>query len=197
MPRGSYKATKRTTENDERFDGESIDVTGNVDDNINAETIAGFTAVNPGDIGNDTATDNGNGSTGKRRGRKPGTKNKAKDASVNLTAGLELLLLSVHSMGATFLSIEELALDPKEAKLLADAIHGVAEQFPVALDPKYIAIGNLATVAVGIYGMRIFAYKTRVKQDANKTIDTVSTVVNGSPVPNNVTQWPSFATVQG
>ena len=188
MPRGSYQATKRTAENDTTYVGDTNESEGTTNSSDEQyETIAGFTAVNPGDV----TGDSGNGDSPKRRGRKPGTKNKPKNSTANLTAGLESLLLSVHQIGASFLSMEELALDEKEAKLLADAIQGVAEHYPLTLDPKYLAVGNLVMVGVGIYGTRIFAYRNRMKREQNKNIDViVDAPVNGAATPTNIMQWP-------
>lgn len=173
MPRANYRATKRTAENDASFSGDPSESIGDpieITADSGPDTIAGFPVANPADADGGPA-DSGNAP--KRRGRKPGTKNAPKEKASNL-AGLESLLLSVHVMGSTLLKIPELAIDQKEAKLLADAIQGVAEHYPMVIDPKYAAIANLVMVGIGIYGTRVFAYSNRIKREKSRNLEAVA-----------------------
>lgn len=124
--------------------------------------IGGFESVDPSDVGNGS----GSGGTGKRRGRPPGSHygpRKTK-AQTNLS-GLEGILLSMHAMAAGFLEVQELALDPAEAKLLADAAVQVAAYYGSVVNPKVLAWVNLAMVCGGIYGTRFAAYRMRMKSE--------------------------------
>lgn len=131
------------------------------------EIIAGFESAEPDAIRIDSA------GTGKRRGRPRGSTNRTRtetqketpDSLVDLTT----LLLSIHQMGAAMLNIQELAIDPKEAKSMADAIKEVAKYYPVAFDPKKLAIFNLVVVCGGIYGLRAMAYNNRMKEESKRT----------------------------
>lgn len=121
--------------------------------------IPGIDTVSPFDI--DGGSGSGDG-FGRRRGRPKGSRNTPKtQAPQDLTANLESLLLSVHLMGAAILHVDELALDAEEAKKLADAIREVAKHYPMGIDPKKIAVANLAIVATGIYGTRAVAIYKR------------------------------------
>lgn len=74
---------------------------------------------------------------------------------------LEKLLLSLHNIGATLLDVEELALDPEEAKDLSEGIVEVGKHYRMDFDPKKVAIAELLIVAGNIYGTRIMAYRLR------------------------------------
>jgi hypothetical protein len=65
-------------------------------------------------------------------------------------------------MGAEILSIPELELDKDEAGKLGDAVANVAKHYNTVFDPKKVAIFQLAVVAGGIYGTRLFAVKNRL-----------------------------------
>lgn len=93
-------------------------------------------------------------------------------------------------MGASLLNIAELELDKDEAKKLADGIKEVSKHYPVALNPKHVAIANLVVVAGGIYGSRIMAYNMRCANDrANRPhavpqpIKKEAQKTNGFPLP--------------
>jgi len=125
--------------------------------------------ASPGDIfdaGTDRAT--GGFAQPKRRGRPLGSKNRndtpAKTPQ-NIAENLERLLLSVHLMGAAALASPELELEESEAKKLASAIREVSKFYPVTLDPKRLALLELGTVAMMVYGTRGVAIYRRVKTE--------------------------------
>jgi hypothetical protein len=124
---------------------------------IERETINGFETIEPGDAAGRAA---GSGS-GKRRGRPPGSAAGAKKASKADIGGLESILFSLHMMGAAILDTPELVLDEGEAKALADAAAKVAGHYNHTIDPRTVAWVNLAMVAGGIYGTRVFAIRAR------------------------------------
>lgn len=130
------------------------------------QRIAGFEIHNPADGEYiDGGTDRG--TTTRRRGRPPGTRNKSRDGSQtaspqNIAENLEHLLLSVHTMGAAFLKCPELELDEAEAKKLASSIREVSKHYPVTLDPKRLALIELGTMAAMIYGTRGVAIYKRL-----------------------------------
>jgi hypothetical protein len=133
--------------------------------------VAGFDLHDPGESYNDAGTDTGDYQP-RRRGRKPGSKNKPKigeeKASSNIAENLERLLLSVHTMGSAFFSCPELELDPEEAKSLARAIREVAKHYPITLDPKRLALIELGTVCAMIYGTRAVVIYRRITNESNK-----------------------------
>lgn len=71
-------------------------------------------------------------------------------------------------MGAAAFSTPELVLDPKEAETLAHAIAAVQAYYPVVIDPKTLAWGNLVMVVGTIYGTRALAIWARKSQPAPK-----------------------------
>lgn len=121
----------------------------------------------------------------KRRGRKPGTKNKPKETSDNL-AGIESILFSIHAMGAAITHTPELALSMEEAHLIADAAQKVAENYPLVVDPKTVAWINLAMVLGTVYGTRIIAIGARHKEERKKRPIPIS----GNPVGQAAQQQP-------
>lgn len=131
-----------------------------------SERITPFETVSPFDI--DGGTGIGDGSPQpKRRGRPPGSRNKStteKEAPKNLVEGLSDLLLSVHMMGAVFFKCEEIELTEEESKRLADKIKKVSTFYPMVFDPKKLAIADLATTLVSIYGPRGVAIYKRASK---------------------------------
>lgn len=148
------------------------------------DTINGFESFDPG-----TGTPSGGGTGSRRRGRPPGSRNAASGskAAKSHISGLESLLLSVHMMGAAFLGADELMLSDPEAKMLADAAAKVADQYEHKMNPRMLAWANLAMVAGGIYGTRIFAIRARMKQEslANPKVTPIRPprTVNTTPAP--------------
>lgn len=69
-------------------------------------------------------------------------------------------------MGAAILGIPELALDPKEAHSLAEAVSNVAQFYDIPADPKTVAWINLGMCGMTIYGTRALAYSNRLKLES-------------------------------
>jgi hypothetical protein len=87
-------------------------------------------------------------------------------------------------MAGAILDTPELALDDGESKALADAAQKVAAHYDHSMDPKTLAWVNLAMVAGGIYGTRIFAIRARLKKDAAaKGGGAGGRVINFQPAP--------------
>lgn len=133
---------------------------------------SGTPVIDPADIG--TGNDGGNGGSGnggdepKRRGRKPGSKNKTRQAPPQIDlAGVEKLLLSAHSMLAAITKIREFELDESEARSIATAIARVTRHYPILdkISDSTVDHANLFSVLAGTYGTRIFAYKTRAASE--------------------------------
>lgn len=100
----------------------------------------------------------------KRRGRPPGSRNRPREEKTPENLGdLKALLLSVHFMGAKMLSAPELELSEEEAAKLSGAITNVAKYYSMTIDPKKMAIIQLAFCMGGIYGPRIKAMTSKSK----------------------------------
>ena len=144
-------------------------------------TVSGFELHSPAEfIDGGTDSDGSYGNAPRRRGRKPGSKNRASTetkAPHNLADGIEKLLLSVHAMGSVFLHCPELELDPIEAKLMASSIRDLSKHYQVTLDPKRLAMIEFSTVMASIYGLRGVAIYKRLKSDSKKR-PTVVTPIN-------------------
>lgn len=112
---------------------------------------------NPGSDGNDQPR--------RKRGRPPGSGNKAK-ASANpvISGGIEKTLLSIHKMGAAFFSAPEWELQENEAKSLAAAIAEVEKHYKIpGMSEEHAAILGLVLVAGSIYAPRIILTATKRK----------------------------------
>lgn len=82
-------------------------------------------------------------------------------------------LLSIHAMLAALTREPRLALDPSECKALAMGISDVALHYPHSvMDPKTVAWGNLAVIAMGTYGTRAFAIMNDRKKDQKQRQST-------------------------
>lgn len=101
----------------------------------------------------------------RRRGRKPGTKNKPKVASFQ-AGNLEKLLLSGHIMLAAVTGASELVIDEQEAKLLADSVAAVNSAYGLdsIISPKVAAVVDLSFACAAVYGPRMVKIAKRAKQ---------------------------------
>jgi len=68
-------------------------------------------------------------------------------------------------MAAGLTKVSELAISPGEAAALAGALVEVEKHYPVSVDPKYVAIGQLVMVAAGVYAPKVFTYKSRLRAE--------------------------------
>jgi len=162
-----------------------------VDDPTKSERLNGHTTIDPLDfdiIGTGGGNEPGNRGTGKRRGRPPGSSSTKKQEVQNpLIADLESLLLSVHFMGARILSIPEMELDPQEAKKLSDSIKNLAKHYQLGMDPKKLAMLELAFCAGGIYGPRFIA----VAKNTQRKPQLVQPIRKVEPVTATATSVPA------
>jgi hypothetical protein len=160
-------------------DGFDIPVSGNPDKPVESaipEVINGFERIEPADIGSS--------GTGKRRGRKPGSRNRTTvlteaQKKGNL-AGLESLLYSLHSMGAGIFACPELQIAESEAKLLADAAARVAVLYDTTINPRVMAWSNLLSVVGMVYGTRIWSIRARWKDESKARPKVVSMPIKSS-----------------
>lgn len=180
---------------------------GNAESKRANARIAGLDTVSPFDI--DGGTDNGNGGTGsdsfgsgesrKRRGRPPGSKNRSAEEKTAIhLANLNELLLTTHFFAAQWFATPELALEESEAKKYSDALKEVAKYYNINIDPKKMALIQLAAVMGGIYGPRAIAIYKRhsdkpkpevVQMPAPKNAQQKK--ANGAPAPAPMPVVPS------
>lgn len=103
----------------------------------------------------------------KRRGRKPGSSNRAKGAALDIS-GLGNIILNFHVLLAAVTRAEELLMDKEEADKLADATAKVARHYNVEIAAKTTDWINLAIVAGGVYVPRVAAIRMRVASDRGR-----------------------------
>lgn len=104
----------------------------------------------------------------KRRGRPPGSRTRTSSGKEKIPSsleGIEGILLSLHTMGATFAKVPELVITDEEAKKLSAAIDRVAALYDFGATEKTLAWVNLAMCVGGIYGTRLFVYSMRTKAE--------------------------------
>lgn len=137
-----------------------------------APTADGTIIIDPATIagsGSGTGSDSGSGTdvTGepvrKRRGRKPGSRNKetAKPLDIN---GVEFILLSSHDMLAAMMKAPAIALDKEEANNLARSISNVARHYDIVATEKTLDWTALFMALGMIYGPRIAMLTMRKKK---------------------------------
>lgn len=130
-------------------------------DAVLASQHPGAVVIDPADVGG--GSDDSSGGTGpgepepRRRGRKPGSRNKPRSQKAgNLNPhGLELMLFSTHKMLASMTGAAELELDKDESAALAEAASAVARHYDFELPEKTVDWYNLMTMCGAIYGPRI------------------------------------------
>lgn len=134
------------------------------DTNDTQDDESGIITVNPAEIGD--GTPGSDGEPRKRRGRKPGSKNKPrKETAQNLTQ----LLYTIHMGLATISRTPEMNLDPEEAEEYSLAIQQLNEAYggEIIIPPKVMAWLNFGMCTGTIYGTRAVAIYNR-KQDERK-----------------------------
>lgn len=126
--------------------------------------------------GNGTGSDNGS-DTRKRRGRKPGSKNRSGKAKAE--ASVEPFLMMAHTWASVLLKTPEIALEASEAKQLSDAYSVFCEHHDVpVLSPKRLSEINLIAAMFMVYGPRFVAVRNRIKQDkAAKSAKNVTPIM--------------------
>lgn len=131
----------------------------------------GFIVIDPASGGAASGGSNNSGGsyTGRRRGRKPGSRNTASKDQANLR-GLDIaeILLSAHMMLAIALKTPQLVLEKTEAEKLEEAIQRVWRHYPMDVSQKHLDISMALFTVASIYGTRAVAIFTesRVNQRA-------------------------------
>lgn len=125
---------------------------------------AGATIVNPAEHTSGDGTTAGTDAP-KRRGRKPGTRNKAKSAAFSVDA-VSQTLVGIHTALVAITKVPELAIDKAEADMLSSAIGNVQRHYPIKTTEKAMDWTNLFICCFGLYSVRYFAIRNRKK--ANK-----------------------------
>lgn len=171
------------------------------------EEIRGFETFDPASIGVESIGGNPGSGDPPRQRRKRGpnkpklttggtvSEEKIRQGLVNLTE----VLMTVHTVGAALLKVEELLLDKSEAAKMADAIENVLKYYPIGVSDKHLAIANLVLTCGGVYGTRVMAYNIRRSQErANKVVPINQHLhgktVNGFPAHETVSAQPEIKT---
>lgn len=152
------------------IDIQPVDGTGNADDDgfrsfgsESGDFIDPASAIDRGNAsggGSNNSSGGGGASTGKRRGRKPGSTNKAKTASLDLSS-VEALLLTIHTGISVILKAPEFELTEEEAHKIAEAGTRVSRHYNMTATAKSVDFANLAIVLGTAYGSRFMAMKMR------------------------------------
>ena len=163
--------------------------------NLDSTTGAGAGTGEPGTGGNDNH--GGDGSEPKRRrGRPPGSTSKAKTIPGNV-AGIEKLLIGIHTGIAIIASAPEFVLDTdskdydgkSEATYLAQSIKDVADHYAVKyLDQKTIDWINLFQAIGMVYGTRLFAIRERRKAERRNRPQPMQGVKPANPTQQTTTE---------
>lgn len=147
------------------------------------ERIGGTRVFDPAGDGDDSGDGNSgqwgfraDGTPRKKPGRRPGAGNSSAQrkpsaakptakSSKEAVSGIEKILFSVHAIAAVKTNCPELALDQKEANMLASALNAVQEHYGVEIPPEYAIWVNLVTACGMIYGPRIVQISSRKKRE--------------------------------
>ena len=137
---------------------------GNIED---GNIFGGIVATDPTTIDNtgNVGSDGNSAGTPKRRGRKPGTTNKATQNKVDINA-VEGLLYNVHGMLSMIVKTPEVAITQEEAAHLAKAIANVNEHYDTRINAKTMAWINLGMASAAIYGPRVVVLINKRKPKA-------------------------------
>lgn len=138
---------------------------------------------NSGSSSGNTGSDSG---TGKRRGRPPGSKNRASSSGGNSKAarsasveGVTRLLQLVSVGVASATKIKEFELEAGDSKSLAEVYINLAEQYGYKPDPKLEALFAAVVVTGQIAGAKVISYRMRMIQERRER-------EAGFPQPDNV-----------
>jgi hypothetical protein len=179
-----FVAKKRDGDTEERIasEGSKVDRSeheSNIADNSSESNTDGqaneFVDVESIDIG-----DSGGQRTytGKRRGRKPGSRNKqsgngSKSNTSKTTDSIAAMLFTIHSVAGSLLKMPSVQIPKKSCRELAEAMMQVTELYEIPLlDEKGMAWTNLAAVACKVY---IFRGEAEIVVDnVNKKVTVIS-----------------------
>lgn len=124
------------------------------------QTLGNHDAINP------TTATPGEPAAPRRRGRKPGSKNRTSQktsADLGLIAGS---VVFIHSVIAGALAVPELELSDDEAQKLTKASLDVAAHYNAVPDEKTMAWLSLGAAVGAIYGTRYMAWRVRMQNEA-------------------------------
>jgi hypothetical protein len=125
---------------------------------IDPEQLDDYIAGDTSDGSNSSST------TGKRRGRKPGSTNR-KSAAKKAQDSIAPFVLMVHTMLAA--KVPEMLLTPDEAERVSSAYIDFCEHHDIpVLSAKRMSEINLISMIFTVYGTRIVAIRSRMKEDA-------------------------------
>jgi len=102
--------------------------------------------------------------SGKRQTSRP-------KSSLSVAPNVEALtgvLFNVHLALAHVAKTPELMIDPKEAKMLADASAALMSEYGTEIDPRAFAWGNFIAATGAVYGPRVLAIMARKQQERTK-----------------------------
>lgn len=147
--------------------------------------------VDPGEVlggasgGNSGSDSGGSAESGpKRRGRKPGTKNRAKTDTASLDVqGISALLFSIHLGVSAIAKAPELALDQEESDKLAKATANVARHYGIAASAKVLDWAALFATLGAVYGPRIILINMRTRSERTQNPSTAT--ATPSPAKGN------------
>lgn len=124
-------------------------------------------------VDDDTAQTTSEAPKSRGRGRPPGSGTKSTAEKPKKSAGKKAedidafakQLQGIHVMIAMVSGVKEMAIDAQEAKMLANGINAVAEEYGLEMDGKTGAAFQLLGAAALIYGPRALAVNARVRKE--------------------------------
>lgn len=132
----------------------------------------------------------------RKRGRPPGSSNRAPKVLPINVSGVEQLLLGIHTTLFMATSIPELELSENEAREIAKAYNEAVKHYPILnVDPKHAALLNLGSVLSITYGSRVIAWKARTAKPSTQRSQSAAppqpqNTMNGQspPMPSELQQ---------
>lgn len=164
--RGAIAEVSRTPNGTEELTGGSAESVERIENAPRADASpAAFPLIDPLDIPADAGSGDGDSGAAdqprKRRGRKPGSHNRTKEAETvsNLSSLLKIEKILISS--AFFLSniagAPELLMEPDQARDIREAIEELARLYPIGISEKKVAWTNFAFAVGGWAGPGLVA----------------------------------------
>lgn len=154
--------------------------------NSNSAGRVSYVEIDPDKLGEyingGGATDGGDSGTRKRRGRKPGSKNRT--AAKKAEDSVAPFLMMAHQWAAVFLKTPEIMLSQDEAKQLSDAYTNFCEyhEIPVMSDKRMSEVNMIIALAM-VYGPRAIAVRNRLREEAQaKRAKNVTPIQQAVPI---------------
>jgi len=167
-------------------DGNHLNATG--DDQPDRDGSDGNGAdrnfVSP-DSGSDSGADPGTSpvsATGKRRGRPPGTKNRASTTDTQTQKDLTKIVVGLHWALSRIVHVPELEIDAEEGQKITEASLRLAGLYNVPLPTETVlAWSNFGTALIEVYGPRVGVAMLRKK--SHPAPPTPASVATQQPIP--------------